>query len=277
MEIENLNKSQIILLTLLVSFMTSIATGIVTVSLMDQAPPAITQTVSKVIEHTVERAVPQQAAAAVTPQTVEKTVYVTETDTISQAVDAATPSIVRLISSSIENPAFISLAVVLDKNGTVVSDSSALGENADANIVIPGGKTVRMFVTSRDAASGLVYLSPSTSTPITWKPITLAASHATLGQTAVALAGKSVTRIGIGAITALSSLLAENKDGIQVIETNIPLDDILPGSPIIGTDGKLMGVSTGASRASSEKGFVTASAIMVGQKPKESDVPAQKE
>ena len=35
---EHLNKQQLILLTLLISFVTSIATGIVTVSLMDQAP-----------------------------------------------------------------------------------------------------------------------------------------------------------------------------------------------------------------------------------------------
>lgn len=47
---ENLTKTQIVLLTLLVSFMTSLATGIVTVSLMSQAPAPFTQTVHKVIE-----------------------------------------------------------------------------------------------------------------------------------------------------------------------------------------------------------------------------------
>ena len=50
MDMEELSKSQIILLTLLVSFVTSIATGIVTVSLMNQAPPAIAQTVNRIIE-----------------------------------------------------------------------------------------------------------------------------------------------------------------------------------------------------------------------------------
>ena len=81
MELEKLNKSQIVLLTLLVSFMTSIATGIVTVSLMQQAPPEITETVSRVVEHTVEKVVPGQTAAVAVPQTI-KTVVVKESDLI---------------------------------------------------------------------------------------------------------------------------------------------------------------------------------------------------
>ena len=69
MDIEQLNRTQILLLTLLVSFVTSIATGIVTVSLMGQAPHGITQTVNRIFERTVEKVVPEpvrpSAAAAV--------------------------------------------------------------------------------------------------------------------------------------------------------------------------------------------------------------------
>ena len=85
MDIEHLSKSQIVLLTLLVSFVTSIATGIVTVSLMDQAPPAIAQTVNRIVERTVEKAVPLGQAAS-TVVTTEKTVVVKESDLIVQAV-----------------------------------------------------------------------------------------------------------------------------------------------------------------------------------------------
>ena len=52
-----LNKSQLILLALLISFVTSIATGIATVSLMQQAPASITAPINKIVQQTVQKIV----------------------------------------------------------------------------------------------------------------------------------------------------------------------------------------------------------------------------
>lgn len=54
MDIKDLNKPQMILLVLLVSFVVSIATGVSVVSLMQPEPTTVTQTINKVIQHTIE-------------------------------------------------------------------------------------------------------------------------------------------------------------------------------------------------------------------------------
>src|SRR5882757_4343456 len=123
MEIENLNKSQIILLTLLVSFVTSIATGIVTVSLMDQAPPAIAQTVNRVVERTVEKVMPAVQTAAI-GQT--KTVVIKESDLIAQSIVQVRPSVVSIYSSDATGTrVFLGLGLVLTKSGNIVADTKS--------------------------------------------------------------------------------------------------------------------------------------------------------
>ena len=57
MEMKELNKSQLILLALLISFVTSIATGIAAVTLMQQAPASITTPINKIVKQTVEKIV----------------------------------------------------------------------------------------------------------------------------------------------------------------------------------------------------------------------------
>lgn len=96
MDIEKLTRSQIILLALLVSFVSSIASSIVTMTLLDQSPSeAVPQIVNRVVERTVERVVtpvPSESAAKDTPQkerVVEKTVVVREEELVPSAVAEA--------------------------------------------------------------------------------------------------------------------------------------------------------------------------------------------
>lgn len=72
MDVKDLNKSQLILLAILLSFVTSIATGITTVTLMQQAPASFTVPVTRIVRETVEKIVPAESTKTQTLSAEEK-------------------------------------------------------------------------------------------------------------------------------------------------------------------------------------------------------------
>lgn len=263
MDMEELSKSQIILLTLLVSFVTSIATGIVTVSLMEQAPPAFTQTVNRIVERTVEKVVPDGQAASVI--TTEKTVVVKESDLIVEAVKKITPSLVQVhsVASDASEPAFLGLGIVLDKGGSIITDSAILVGAEGVTVVLSNGTSVSASVTSRDEATGIAVLkadaTTSDGTVVQFTPAVLAVGTPPLGQTIVVLSGKNIPRIADGLVTAL---VPQGEGKESVIDTNVSADFVMEGSPLVNTEGGLVGVSTHISRVSSPGAFISSSQLV---------------
>ncbi len=258
MDIEELTKSQIVLLVLLVSFVTSMATGIVTVSLMDQAPASVAQTVNRVIQQTIkEVASPGQAATVVMPT---KTVVVNEANAIAGAVQKSTPSVVRLYSS--DGSTFLGLGVVVDASGEMITDTAAIGSAAQASVTFANGASVQASVTTRDAGIGLAILSVATSSESTttpaWVPISVSSATPVLGESVVMIAGESNPWVGSGLI---SSLVPATDATGALVKTDISGDNVLFGSPLIDTDGNLVGISTEVSRSSSGSAFIPVSAI----------------
>jgi len=80
MDIKDLNKSQLIMLAIFLSFITSIATGITTVTLMQQAPPSVTVPINHVVQQTVDK------IEQVEGKTVTQTVVVKEEDLVVDAI-----------------------------------------------------------------------------------------------------------------------------------------------------------------------------------------------
>lgn len=254
MDLEKLNKSQIVLLTLLVSFVTSIATGIVTITLMEQAPPAITQTVNRIVERTVEKVAPAAAVVA-GASTVKETVIINESELLANGIAAVSPAVVRLYTPGKDEAGkdiqlFIGLAIVSNSEGVLIADAGT--PEGHLTILRTDGTEVAAKTIERPAGAKIIRLQAATTTAkgekIAWHPATFSSANATLGQTIAAIAGRTATRVAGGIITALSEGNEKERAGM-IVETSIAPDDFAAGSPLINTKGEIMGIATRETRA----------------------------
>jgi hypothetical protein len=263
MDIERLTKSQIVLLTLLVSFVTSIATGIVTVALMEEAPPAITQTVNRIVERTIESVASEQAAAA--GGTVTETVVLRESDLISEAVAAAEASIVRLYQSGRDesgnaSDTFVGLAIVVSDKGELVADTST--PDGPLKALRSDGATVPVAILARTDGENVVRIQAPLAQdgqPLAWKPARFIATLPAPGQAVVAIGGSNGTRLGGGIVIGTSG--EGSTDGSRIIETDIARDSFAVGSPLLTADG-IVGIATSGTRETMS-GFLASSAFLL--------------
>lgn len=125
---QDLNKQQVVLLCLLVSFVTSIATGITVVSLLDQSPQPVTQTINRVVERTVEKVIEQVENPTATSRPVERiveTVVVNQEDLTVEAVEKNAKYLVRLYGyDRFGNRKPAGLGIVVSNEGVVVTDDT---------------------------------------------------------------------------------------------------------------------------------------------------------
>jgi S1-C subfamily serine protease len=178
---------------------------------------------------------------------------------IANAIKTVTPSIVRVYSDDSDAPEFLALGVVLDASGTMATDMDSLGERSSVQVELSDGTSVSASVISRDMTTGLSYLAPATSTQgVTWAPASIASTIPDLGQSVVMLTGEKSPEIAAGLVTALD----QGSGTPDAIDTDIDPSFILHGSPLINTDGAIVGVSTGVSRASLASAFIPASLIL---------------
>ena len=148
---EDLNNRQMVLLTMFTSFIISIATGIITVAMLQVAPETVTQTVNKVVEHTIERIVtgsstPSTPNTTVTNVTKEVTVYAKEDDLVVSAVEKNQPRIALIYtagaSASSSDPE--ALGFVVSRDGLIATEPKTLMSNgsvADSYMVMLGDKS----------------------------------------------------------------------------------------------------------------------------------------
>ncbi len=263
MNIEELTKTQLILLTLLVAFVTSIATGIVTASLLQEAPQTLTQTINRVVERTVERVVPDTSTAAATvAKEKETTVVVKEDDLVTSAIAKNSASLVRLTrhipNGGTEEFSFAAIGVILTKDGLVATDDAQISAGGSYIALLPDGTQVNAKVVTEGAGPiALLSLDMTSATTTKLTPITIGGSDSLkLGQSIVGLSGRERTTVATGIISGIIS----GKGGTPAfIETTV--GGLAAGAPVINVFGDVVGLSTGNSREHDPSTFTPGSVI----------------
>lgn len=246
MNLEQLTKHQIVLLTLLVSFVTSIATGIVTVSLMGQAPAGVTRVVNQIVEHTVEKVVPSNQGAAVV--TTEKTVVVKDDDLAAQSIAAVQKAIVRV--GVVGENAVLARGVIVGASGTVLTDRQALAgaQKQPLEVVLAGGEHVAATLRKDETNASVAVLDltgspmPALSAAPLADPLKLA-----LGQSVIRIGGGGADTVGSGVVAVLPEASS------SLIQTNVSAST--PGSLLMTLFGEVIGITTATSLAQDSSSY----------------------
>lgn len=251
MDIEKLNKFQIVLLTLLISFVTSIATGIVTVSLMEQAPPVIPQTINRVVERTIERVVPHETQTA-TVITTEKTVVVKESDLIAQAVARVRSSVVRIhgVTSDGKTGDFVARGFVI-ADGYVVAPLTD-GSSNTVYAVLIGEKIIPGKVLKIDTVKNIALITLTESEEEHTPAAVMGTGPITLGQTVIAVTGNPNLKVATGIVTTTSATSTDSGESVPLsFETDVSESLLVSGSPLLNTDGAVIGMFVDSPRIAS--------------------------
>jgi len=234
---EHLTKQQIVLLTLLVGFVTSIASSIVTVSLLDQSTPTVTQTINRVVERTIEKATPS------TP--IKETIIVKEDQATVDAIAKVQKGVVHIKYNSQQ----VAAGLIITASGKisaltdVVYDTGLVG-------VLDGGNTVSLRFVSRDPLTGITIFQAEQGTDEVsrriYTPVTFANSDgAKLGQSVVIVDSSESPTVATSIISSLS------KTSIKTQYTSFD-----SGAILVNLLGEVLGI-----KGNSDNGFIPSNII----------------
>lgn len=240
---EDLNKTQIILLCLLVSFVTSIGTGIISFSLLSEVPQTVTQTINRVVERTIEKVVP--AITSDKTPTKETTVVVKEEDLIIDAIGKISQNIVRIKFGAEET--FYGLGLIVSKDGLIVADKKLFDLNIAYKATLADGSTFSLLPISPKDGSSVVFfniakIKQDTDTATFASAILSDSDKLQLGQSVIAIAGVKSLSVATGRISTLEKI--DEKSPLSLIKTDVVIKDNAFGGPILNLSGEVIGLNT---------------------------------
>ena len=134
--IDDLNKTQFILLVLLICFVTSIATGIITSTLLAEAPVSVTQTINRVVERTIETVAPDSLTAKYVLSADDKKLLEAVNRAISVSVE------IREKGAATSTPSI--LGIIVSEDGLIVASTKGITSSSTYMAILPSNATVEL-------------------------------------------------------------------------------------------------------------------------------------
>ncbi len=248
MNIEHLTKHQIVLLTLLITFVSSTASAIVVVRLMEGSPVTLSPTINRVIERTVQQIIPGETREI----TKVNTVVVKEEDLVVEAISENKNSIVLVketISTESGETSISNSTGIYLKDGYVIADGKLI--SGPGNYFLENGSTkIPLTFVKRDESGFSILKLDSTvvATDVPFSPKNISKNVETkVGQSAIVLASNPEFAAFTGLISSYSPFMAKNEAGEDVtlfskIKINIDQSGAITGGALVTSDGDVSGL-----------------------------------
>ncbi len=229
---ESLTKTQLVLLTLLISFVTSIATGIMASSLLQAAPTNVTQTINRVVERTIEK---------VSESTGTKEIQViSEDEKVTTSIEKNNLSLVRISQADGSgNPVFYSLGVVINKGGDILAPRlPSFNLQGPFMAVFSDGASASISMQKEEVATGVVSFRSNSVPPSGFTAATFSKSMPKFGQTIILLEGAGSLSTLVGRVVNIDDQSSTSKS----IGTDLDNSKETIGGIIIDLSGNIVGI-----------------------------------
>lgn len=235
MNIEDLSKAQLLLLTVMVNFVVSIATGVLTVSLLDQAPVQVSQGVDRIVEHTIQTiATPIQVVNPIKSiATGSATPAPTPEQQMTAAVGADLARTVLIYKGATTTPS-LAFGTYLPKSRAVVTATTdALPD--EAIIQFSDGSTLPASASHSSTNITVYGFADEAKLPQAPDAALVDTGKLKQGQTLVALTKDSAAVTGIISKVGASGSIETNLAGVPA------------GAGVVDLAGRVVGIGAGGS------------------------------
>lgn len=242
MDLEHLTKSQVLLLALLVAIVSSATTGVVTTSLLGQAPPAVAANVGQIIERTVQQVIFATTTAPAEPRaiTAAAVIPVSTVPSASSAIEAVQKSVIRIVVQGDAAGKLVARGLITGKQGSAITDAASLDPRSAYEAIMNDGSKASVILPIPASTSSIARIQLRAASTTVFTP-------ATIANAKTIPLGASIVRIGgYGSGTAASGIIAEISSD-STIQADV--SSAVPGAILIDLSGAVIGMTTTESLA----------------------------